>query len=366
MCLPKSKQPKSKSFEAVKDAIDDVLYPAKLSFVSYFAGLIQPFLTCYQREKPMITFLHDDIFNLVFSLLQFVVKPNKLQECETMSDLKKIDLGKKENLLNACDFNTGFLSTQFIKELKQKDKVSSHEDLSYKRNVYEFVVSTVEKMFDRIPVESTIIWNAIVFNPAKMIATQTDELHKKATSILTKFINLNLLTPTVCDQILKEYKVFLRNDIVFSCGKFSNYDKQKDRLDTFFFSLPAIKKYVNLAFVIKMILTLSHGQAGVERSFSINKSVVDVNMKAESIVARKTIKDHMLSNDIQPDMIGISNKMINFYRSARQKYEIHKVREAEKKKKKDKSIQQQILEEEIKDTTEKSNQLLETEKMLDK
>ena len=200
-----------------------------------------------------------------------------------MFDLKKINLGKKENLLKACDFNTGFVSTQFIKELKQKDKVLSHEVLSYKRNVYEFVVSTVEKMFDRIPVESTIICNAIVFNPAKMIATQTDELHKKAKSLLTKFINLNILTPTTCDQILKECKEFLRNDIVFSHEKFSNYDKQRDRLDTFFFSLPAIKKYVNLAFVIKMILTLSHGQAAVERSFSINKSVVDVNMKEESI-----------------------------------------------------------------------------------
>ena len=109
-----------------------------------------------------------------------------------------------------------------------------------------------------------------------------------------------------------------------------------------------------------MILTLSHGQAVVERSFSINKSAVDVNMKEESIVACKAIKDRMLSNDIQPDMIEISNKMINFYRSARQKYEIHKEREAEKKKKKEKSIQQQILEEEIKDTAEKSNQLLET------
>ena len=115
-----------------------------------------------------------------------------------------------------------------------------------------------------------------------------------------------------------------------------------------------------------MILTLSHGQAAVERSFSINKSVVDVNLKEESIVARKTIKDHMLSDDIQPDMIEISNKMINFYRSARQKYEIQKEREAEKEKKKDKSIQQQTLEEEIKDTTEKSNYLLETEKMLGK
>ena len=141
---------------------------------------------------------------------------------------------------------------------------------------------------------------------------------------------------------------------------------RKIDLILFFFSLPAIKKYVNLAFVIKMILTLSHGQAAVERSFSINKSVVNVNMKEESIVARKTIKDHMLSNDIQPDIIEILNKIINFYRSARQKYEIHKEREAEKKNKKDKSIQQQILEGEIKDTTEKSNQLLETEKMLDK
>ena len=102
------------------------------------------------------------------------------------------------------------------------------------------MVSTVEKMFDRIPVESTIICNAIVFNPAKMIATQTDELHKKAKSLLTKFIKI--LTPTACDQILKEYKEFLRSDIVFSWEKFSNYDKQKDRLNTFFFSLPAIKK----------------------------------------------------------------------------------------------------------------------------
>ena len=127
---------------------------------------------------------------------------------------------------------------------------------------------------------------------------------------------------------MKEYKEFLRNDIVFSREKFSNYDKQN-----FFFSLPAIKKYVNLAFVIKIILTLSHGQAAVERSFSINKSVVDVNMKEESIVARKTIKDHMLSNDIQPDTIEISNKMINFYRSARQKYEIHKERGREEKEK---------------------------------
>ena len=56
-------------------------------------------------------------------------------------------------------------------------------------------------------------------------------------------------------------------------------------------------------------------------------------MKEESTVARKTIKDHMLLNNIQHDMVEISNKMISFYCLARQKYEIHKEREAEKKRK---------------------------------
>ena len=49
----------------------------------------------------MIPFLHDDISNLVFSLLKIVVKPDKLQECETMSDLKKNDLGKKGKLVKS-------------------------------------------------------------------------------------------------------------------------------------------------------------------------------------------------------------------------------------------------------------------------
>ena len=97
-----------------------------------------------------------------------------------MSDLKKIDLGKKENLLEACDFNTSFVSTQFIKELKRKYKDSSHEFLSYKRNVYEFVVSTVEKkgLIEFQSNQQSFLM--LVFNRTKMMATQTDELHQKA------------------------------------------------------------------------------------------------------------------------------------------------------------------------------------------
>ena len=41
--LPKSKQPKCKSFESVKEAAEDELTAAKLSFFSYLASIFQPF-----------------------------------------------------------------------------------------------------------------------------------------------------------------------------------------------------------------------------------------------------------------------------------------------------------------------------------
>ena len=80
------------------------------------------------------------LFSVCFRLLS---NPINFRNVKLWS--QKVDLGKKENLLKPCDFNTGFVSTQFIKELKRKGKVSLHEVLSYKRNTYEFVVSTVEK-----------------------------------------------------------------------------------------------------------------------------------------------------------------------------------------------------------------------------
>jgi len=40
--------------------------------------------------------------------------------------------------------------------------------------------------------------------------------------------------------------------------------------------------------VIRMLLVLSHGQAAVERGFSINKQAEEVHLQAETFVAKKT------------------------------------------------------------------------------
>ena len=61
---------------------------------------------------------------------------------------------------------------------------------------------------------------------------------------------------------------------------------------------------------MKVILNPSHGQASVERGFSINKSVLNVNITEESIVSKKLVRDHMIANKLEPYTVPISNELI--------------------------------------------------------
>ena len=65
------------------------------------------------------------------------------------------------------------------------------------------------------------------------------------------------------------------------------------------FDTNAMSKYSNVSFVIKLFLTLSHGQASVERGFSNNKSILKTNMSAETVIPKR------LANALKPHTIEI-------------------------------------------------------------
>ena len=76
------------------------------------------------------------------------------------------------------------------------------------------------------------------------------------------------------------------------------FDPSKINLDEFYprhfyFSISRHKQFV---FALKIILTLSHGQAAVGRGFSLDKSSLQYNIKEESIAAKKLVKDHPQAN----------------------------------------------------------------------
>ena len=114
------------------------------------------------------------------------------------------------------------------------------------------------------------------------------------------------------------------------------------------------------------MLTLSDGQVSVERGFSINKSLVKVNMKEETIVAKKIIRNYMLANSLKPQIVEISNKLILSCSTARQKYHQH-IGEAKKlTESNQRKSQKQLLTHEITSYQKECDRLKEACQVLEK
>ena len=92
--LPKSKRPKSKSYEKVKCALVDPLLIVKLNFFGYAAGMVEPFLKKFQTEKPMIPFLFFKSKAIVTSLLEVIVRSSVIESCKSTKKFISIDLSK--------------------------------------------------------------------------------------------------------------------------------------------------------------------------------------------------------------------------------------------------------------------------------
>ena len=116
---------------------------------------------------------------------------------------------------------------------------------------------------------------------------------------------------------------------------------------------------------MKIILTSSHGQPSAERSFSVSNTVINVKMSEDPIVAKKIMKDHMISNKLTIELVQITNKFLRSVSTARQKYG-HQLAES-KKTKNQECIQNQkrMLLDEIRDVMAKRDELQKTCKSLE-
>ena len=99
-----------------------------------------------------------------------------------------------------------------------------------------------------------------------------------------------------CDRLLNEYMRFVGE--VGKTDPFTNFDRNVDRLDTFYFSIFSGRQSGDRSLlwkVIKDVLLLSHGQASVERGFSVNKQIATDNMQQKTLTALRILQDHISS-----------------------------------------------------------------------
>lgn len=112
------------------------------------------------------------------------------------------------------------------------------------------------------------------------------------------------------------------------------YDPKTERLDEFFHSILADnQESLQLWQIIQLTLIISHGQASIERSFSINDDILVPNMKAETLCAMKTVYDVIQSLNIKIHEFEVTDKMLQYCGQARSKYNLHLIDAKTNKKK---------------------------------
>ena len=342
--LSKSQQPKCQSYINLTEYSQDQLVPAKLHFFITIAKILVPFLELFQTDKPMVPFLCSGLENIMTNLLQRFVKKQCL---ESTTNVSKIDVFKKDNLVSPDKVDVGFAAKQVVDTVLKEKKASPLRVLEFQKECITFLQHMVGKLQERCPLKYATVKAMDCLDPA-LVCGDPEKAVEKMGSILQKLLNNKWLTASKCDECLQEFKQWIREEAKEESEQLSSFDKTKDRLDELYYNLMGVNgKYKSLWEVVKMVLMMSHGQSTVERGFSTNKDILKTNMGKETLKAFRIVYDGLVNapkerntdketgekekGQLDVSQITVTKKMLEACRNARRKYDAYLEEEKMKK-----------------------------------
>ena len=136
------------------------------------------------------------------------------------------------------------------------------------KEVQRFLFAMVTKLFEQSPLGSVVLLSAAMFDPNILLNASKEKLALCLKNLLKHLLELNILSTKQCDVITTEFKKFLDVEVKTVQRESVIFSQKDDRLDDCYFKVANISKDKDLSFVVKLIFTLSHGQASVEHVFS--------------------------------------------------------------------------------------------------
>lgn len=326
-CLEEEKsKPITKGFRSIEEHLKDPLLGAKLCFFKTLAADVQPFLTEFQSNEPLSPCLYTSLRNLVLKEMERFVLPEKvslsvkvLQKSENFKVSSKVDVG----IGAKCEIG------------KNKDNVTMLQVNTFKQECKNALKCFVEKMLNKSPLwmEATKLITSL--DPPIASSNLGVERFEKLVILLS---NNNLISSQLAEKALNEFRSICSSEEMKNFKRVEKTDsgqKIRYRLDHFWIDLLKRKGLAESALetVVKKVLILSHGNAQVERGFSVNKECLMDNMKESSLVSVRTVHDTVqLYGEV--GKVPITKSLILSCRNASDRYK-EALREEKEKNKRD-------------------------------
>ena len=296
----------------IKSGCQDLLAEAKLHFALTLAKQVKPFLTKYQSDSPLLPFLVSDLLDMLKSIISRFLTVEFAAQLKTCTQLSKVDLRDRGHHKQV---DLGFAAEMYLHSAEfRKMKVSEKDVLGIRISAKAALIAFTEKVLEKSPMRYPLARSVSCLDP-RFIAESPDACKTLLTRMLKSLVDAKRLLASVCDEILQEFEHFMQS---VATSELLQFKPGQDRLDIFLHD-KMCTPYPRLWMAVRMALLLSHGQATIERGFSVNKEVIVENQQTKSLIARRLIKDHIIQAGgiLQ---VNITKQMMISVRSARSRY----------------------------------------------
>lgn len=220
----------------------------------------------------------------------------------------------------------------------------------------------ITKLMEKSPLKYPLTKGLRFLDPSFILIGDATDALKTSLNII---LQSNILSARHCELADREFKELI--SLAATQELLKSYCKREERLDDFWFTLIGKKpEYSHLLKVVKLCLILSHGNANVERGFSVNKEILVENLKESSLIAQRIIYDSLAPLKNVTDL-KIDSKLIHSVRNSSSKYkealEAMKLEKDSKSKEEEEKRKAKLKLEEIE---ERKRKLLEEASVLEK
>ncbi|KAJ8403281.1 hypothetical protein AAFF_G00354980 [Aldrovandia affinis] len=337
------------SFATIRTACEDPFTPAKLEFFISVAKTLQQFLVRFQSDAPMAPFLGSALTDLLSNLLSRFIKKDVLEKMDTYQKLGRLDPLEKKNHVSTEQVDLGFASQKSIKALIDQKAASEFQILQFKTECITFLSSLTSKLLEKCPLKYPLVRHLTCLNPHEIVKSSTEPAEHFG-RILTMLLNGKWLSAEQCDELLSQFKSF-STEIKEHAAAFTNFEPETERLDKFLGKYMKGRKYRNLWELLKKLLTISHGQASVERGYSVNKELLIENMQEKSLVALRKVHDAVELTDLME--LALTPKLKQNLKAARTRYHQYLDDRKNEKHREDKAVKRRAVQEKIKEAEKK-------------
>lgn len=314
---------KTNTYKTIKNILNKQTIKAEIMFVIESSKLFCNFSKKFQRSVPLVHILYDELKYLIICIMIRFCKPTVVEKVENNEyDNNIFDIN---NLIPLEEYES-IIGSTIVSELKRNKKLSQGELKIFASNCRKHFKAVSIHILKKVPLfeDNNILKKLRCLNPKHMSQSAVDivDIAKK----IPGFTEFSQLESEWKLAVLKCKNVTLKNE------RIDHYWRQVFSCNS---DVEGIYKYPNLQKVVEGVLCLSHGNAEVERGFSVSSKILTLE---RNCLNEKTLNSVLLVADSVKNMydnkietMTITSELYKLAKNAHAAY--HSYQEEKKKEK---------------------------------